>query len=97
MKKKSDRDFINFKYNRHSAPDMKNKPSQKPTVRWVFQCFGSIPELVVGEAPALVVNLHPPQQTINTRPRRNQPVAELRLLAANSVQFRTKEKVSRRS
>ena len=45
-------------------PDMKNKPSQNPTARWVFQCFGGIHELGVGEAPPLVVNLQPPQQTI---------------------------------
>lgn len=45
-------------------PDMKNKPSQNPTARWVFQCFGGIHELGVGAAPPLVVNLQPPQQTI---------------------------------
>ena len=45
-------------------PDMKNKPSQTPTARWVFQCFGGIHELDVGEAPPLMVNLQPPQLTI---------------------------------
>lgn len=53
-----------LKQNELTFPDMKNKPSQKPTARWVFQCFGGIHELGVGEAPPLVVNLQPPQQTI---------------------------------
>ena len=34
-------------------PDMKNKPSQKPTARWVFQCFGGIHELGSGDPPPL--------------------------------------------
>ena len=45
-------------------PDMKNKPSQTPTARWVFQCFGGIHELGVGDAAPLIVNLQPPQLTI---------------------------------
>lgn len=45
-------------------PDMKNKPSQTPTARWVFQCFSGIHELGVGDAAPLIVNLQPPQLTI---------------------------------
>ena len=30
-------------------PDMKNKPSQNPTARWVFYCFQGIHELMVGD------------------------------------------------
>lgn len=45
-------------------PDMKKKPSQTPTARWVFLCFSGIHELSVDDAPPLIVNLQGAQQTI---------------------------------
>lgn len=45
-------------------PDMKKKPSQNPTARWVFLCFSGIHELSVDDAPALIINLQGAQQTI---------------------------------
>ena len=38
-------------------PDMKNKPSQRPTVRWVFQCFSGIHQIIVSELPPLVTGV----------------------------------------
>jgi transposase len=49
-----------------SFPDMKKKPSQNPTARWVFLCFSGIHELTVGDETPLIVNLQSPQQTILT-------------------------------
>ncbi|WP_189618559.1 IS1634 family transposase, partial [Oceanisphaera arctica] len=40
-----------------SFPDMKKKPSQNPTARWVFLCFSGIHELSVGDETPLIVNL----------------------------------------
>ena len=45
-------------------PDMKNKPSQTPTARWVFQCFQGIHELNVGSTMSLIINLQERQKTI---------------------------------
>ena len=45
-------------------PDMKNKPCQKPTARWVFQCFIGIHELTVEKEGTGVVNLKPQHLTI---------------------------------
>lgn len=53
-----------LKQKKQTFPDMKNKPTQKPTARWVFQCFGGIHELGVGEALPIIVNLQSPQQVI---------------------------------
>lgn len=45
-------------------PDMKKKPYQRPTARWVFQCFqGIIIMYMAGQTP-FVANLKPRQQTI---------------------------------
>lgn len=45
-------------------PDMKKKPSQNPTARWVFLCFSGVHELQVGGAPPLIVNLVDRQRVI---------------------------------
>lgn len=45
-------------------PDMKKKPTQTSTARWVFLCFNGIHELKVGETPPMIVNLQERQQTI---------------------------------
>ena len=45
-------------------PDMKNKPSQKPTARWVFQCFQGIHELNIDETQTIIINLRDRQKTI---------------------------------
>ena len=36
---------------------MKNKPTQNPTARWVFQCFSGIEELCINEQQKIVLNL----------------------------------------
>jgi transposase len=40
-------------------PDMKKRPNQNPTARWVFYCFQGIHELTVGkeESSLVVCNL----------------------------------------
>ena len=38
-------------------PDMKNKPSQRPTARWVFQCFDGIAVIQIPDQPDIVSNL----------------------------------------
>jgi transposase len=45
-------------------PDMKKKPGQKPTARWVFFCFQGIHELTVEGEQKLVLNLQERNQTI---------------------------------
>lgn len=40
-----------------SFPDQKGKPTQKPTARWVFQCFVGIHLLVINHQQQLVLNL----------------------------------------
>lgn len=45
-------------------PDMKNKPSQNPTARWVFQCFQGIDVLIIDNSKELVLNLMERQKTI---------------------------------
>lgn len=47
-----------------SITDMKKKPTQKPTARWVFLCFGGIHEYSMGEAPPQVTGLTVDQQCI---------------------------------
>jgi len=47
-----------------SIPDMKRKPTQSPTARWVFLCFSGLHELRVGDAPPIIVNLQERQHTI---------------------------------
>lgn len=53
-----------LKAHNQTFPDMKKKPCQNPTARWVFLCFSGLHELTVGEGPPLVVNLQPRQQVI---------------------------------
>lgn len=38
-------------------PDMKNKPSQRPTARWVFFCFQGIHVVVIDNQTELITNL----------------------------------------
>ena len=45
-------------------PDMKYKPSQKPTARWVFFCFQGIDVLTIADKPELILNLRERNQTI---------------------------------
>lgn len=40
-----------------SFPDQKGKPTQRPTARWVFQCFVGIHLLVIDSQEQLVFNL----------------------------------------
>lgn len=47
-------------------PDMKKKPTQKPTARWVFFCFQGIDELTIDQTHSLVINLQERQKTILT-------------------------------
>jgi len=45
-------------------PDMKNKPGQSPTARWVFLCFAGIHELQVGDTSPMVLGLNAHQGVI---------------------------------
>jgi transposase len=45
-------------------PDMKKKPYQKPTARWVFQCFQGISIIYSDDKAPLVVNLQDRQRVI---------------------------------
>lgn len=45
-------------------PDMKKKPYQRPTARWVFQCFQGIGVLTIKGKDQVVVNLKERQETI---------------------------------
>ena len=45
-------------------PDMKKKPYQRPTARWVFQCFQGVTVLTIEDKTQIVVNLKERQQTI---------------------------------
>ena len=38
-------------------PDMKKKPTQKPTARWVFQCFAGIDLLTINQEQTLLLNI----------------------------------------
>ncbi|WDE03230.1 IS1634 family transposase [Thalassomonas viridans] len=49
--------------NRHFL-DQKKRPSQKPTARWVFQCFQGVTLLYLEGQPPMVVNWKARQQTI---------------------------------
>jgi transposase len=39
-------------------PDMKNKPTQNPTAKWIFSCFTGVHELTVGEDVKVILNLN---------------------------------------
>ena len=45
-------------------PDMKYKPYQKPTARWVFQCFEGISIMYLPDKPPITANLELRNQTI---------------------------------
>lgn len=45
-------------------PDMKKKPTQTPTVRWVFQCFAGIDLLTINEQQTLLLNIKDRQSVI---------------------------------
>lgn len=47
-----------------SVADMKKKPTQKPTARWIFLRFGGVHEYQLGEAPPQVTGLTADQQII---------------------------------
>lgn len=45
-------------------PDMKKKPTQKPTAKWVFWCFIGIHELTIGQEVKGVINITSRQKII---------------------------------
>ncbi|WAJ71888.1 DUF4277 domain-containing protein (plasmid) [Catenovulum adriaticum] len=45
-------------------PDMKYKPHQKPTARWVFQCFQGITIMYINQDTVIVANLEDRNHTI---------------------------------
>lgn len=47
-----------------SVPDQKGKPTQRPTMRWVFQLFAGIHVRLINGQAAMVLNLKPPQQQV---------------------------------
>lgn len=46
------------------APDMKRKPTGRPTARWIFLCFSGILEYSIADSQLLVTKLNPAHQTI---------------------------------
>ena len=44
-----------------TVPDQQGKPTQRPTMRWVFQLFVGIHVLLIEGQAARVLNLKPPQ------------------------------------
>lgn len=44
--------------------DMKKKPCQNPTARWVFLCFSGVHEVTVGAAPPMITDVQERQQVI---------------------------------
>ena len=45
-------------------PDMKKKPTEKPTARWVFQCFAGIDVLTINKQQTLILNIKDRQTVI---------------------------------
>ena len=45
-------------------PDMKKKPTQTPTARWVFQCFAGIDLLTINDQQTLLLNIKDRQSVI---------------------------------
>ena len=45
-------------------PDMKKKPTQTPTAKWVFWCFMGIHELCIKQEMKIVLNISPRQKVI---------------------------------
>ena len=58
--------LIRTKLKEHDAyfPDMKNKDSQQPTARWVFQCFTGISLLYIDRRRTIMMNLKEKHQVI---------------------------------
>jgi transposase len=50
--------------NNESFPDMKKKPTQKPTAKWVFFCFQGISVLTVENTHQVVTNMMDRQQIV---------------------------------
>lgn len=53
-----------LKANNATFPDMKKKPSQHPTARWVFLCFSGIHEVSLGDSPPVITDKQERQQVI---------------------------------
>jgi transposase len=47
-----------------TIPDMKKKPTNRPTARWVFLCFQGISELTMNDSPPMLANLNEVHQII---------------------------------
>ena len=45
-------------------PDMKKKPTQRPTARWVFFCFQGISVLIIDKTTEVVTNIIDRQKII---------------------------------
>ena len=45
-------------------PDMKKKPTQNPTAKWVFSCFAGVHELSGGADIKVILNLSERQKII---------------------------------
>lgn len=52
--------------NQQHVPDQKGKPTERPTMRWVFQFFAGIHRLVIEGQKPMILNLKPPQITVIT-------------------------------
>ena len=50
-----------------SFPDMKNKPTQRPTARWVFFCFQGISVLIIDGTREVITNVIDRQKIILVR------------------------------
>lgn len=50
--------------NNASFPDMKKKPTQKPTAKWVFFCFQGISVLTIENTHQVVTNMMDRQRTL---------------------------------
>lgn len=50
--------------NNASFPDMKKKPTQKPTAKWVFFCFQGISLLTLNSMHQVVTNMMDRQRTL---------------------------------
>ena len=51
-------------HQKQTFPDMKNKPTQQPTARWVFQCFQGIAVLYIQDKKNIVLSLKPKHELI---------------------------------
>ena len=46
------------------SPDMKKKPTQRPTAKWVFFCFQGISVLIIDKTTTVVTNIIDRQKII---------------------------------